>query len=257
MPYALITGASKGIGKAIAYNLASKKINLVLVARSENLLKEIAADINQQYNIDVQFLSIDLADANAAENIFDWITKKSIAVNILINNAGYGLSGNFEKYSAADYTNMMQVNMTSLVKLILLFLPLLKQQKQSYILNVASAAAYQAVPYLSTYAASKSFVVSFSRGLHHELKKTNVSVTCISPGGTNTDFGKRADVSPKAMKAGEKVNMSAGEVASIAVNSMFKKKSEVIAGFINKLGAFLVWLTPKKLSEKVAAGLYE
>ena len=132
MSYALITGASKGIGKAIAYNLAARKINLVLVARSENLLSTITVDLKQQYKVEVQFLCIDLADENAAETIIEWITKKSIAVNILINNAGYGLSGKFEKYSANEHAAMMQVNITSLVKLTSFFLPLLKQQKQSY-----------------------------------------------------------------------------------------------------------------------------
>src|SRR6266542_3547230 len=230
MSYALITGASKGIGKAIAYNLAARKINLLLIARSENLLNEI---------------------------FVDWVVKNNIQINILINNAGYGLSGSFEKYTALQHAEMMNVNMTSLVKLTSLFLPILKQQSRSYILNIASSAAYQAVPYLSTYAASKSFVVSFSRALQHELRKTNVSVTCVSPGGTDTDFALRADIGKKAIKAGEKLNMDPKEVAAIAVNSMFKKKREIITGFINKLGAFMVWLTPKSISEKFAAKLYE
>lgn len=257
MSYALITGASKGIGKAIAYNLAAKKINLLLVARSKDLLNEIAVDLNSKYKIYVQFLGVDLADEDAAQIIFEWITNSNIPLNILINNAGYGLSGRFEKYTAHAHANMIHVNITSLVKLTSFLLPILKQQKQSYILNIASAAAYQAVPYLSTYAASKSFLVSFSRALHYELKNTTVAVTCVSPGGTDTDFGLRADIGIKAVKAGKKLNMNADEVASIAVNSMFKKKREVIVGFINKLGAFLVWLTPKTLSEKVAANLYQ
>jgi short-subunit dehydrogenase len=257
MSYALITGASKGIGKAIACNLAAKKINLLLIARSGNLLNEIADELTKKYAIDVKYLSVDLAGKDAAEDIFGWVTINNIQVDILINNAGYGLSGNFEKYTAQDHADMMNVNMISMVKLTSLFLPILKQQERSYILNIASAAAYQAVPYLSTYAASKSFVVSFSRGLQYELRKTNVSVTCISPGGTDTDFALRADVGKKAMKAGEKLNMTPANVATIAVNSMFKKRREVITGLINKVGALMVWLTPKRLSEKFAANLYK
>src|ERR1017187_498612 len=180
MSYALITGASKGIGKAIAYNLATKKINLLLIARSGNLLNEIADDLTNKYEINVKYLCVDLAEENAAEIIFGWIIENNIQINILINNAGYGLSGNFGKYTAQAHAEMMNVNMISLVKLTSLFLPMMKQQERSYILNIASTAAYQAVPYLSTYAASKSFVVSFSRGLQYELRKTNVSVTCIS-----------------------------------------------------------------------------
>ena len=257
MSYALITGASKGIGKAIAYNLAEKKIDLLLIARSENLLNEISIDLSHKFGIDVKYVSIDLAQENAAENILEWVKKNNLQISILVNNAGYGLSGGFEKYSAEIHAEMMHVNMIALVKLTSVFLPMLRKQSQSYILNVASTAAYQAVPYLSTYSASKSFVVSFSRALQHELKKTNISVTCISPGGADTDFGVRADIGRRAMKAGEKLNMSAGEVAAVAVRSMFKKKREVVIGLLNKLGVFLTWLAPKSLSEKVAGKIYE
>ena len=257
MSYALITGASKGIGKAIAFNLAAKKINLLLIARSGNLLNEIADGLSEKYSIEVKWLSVDLAVDHAAETIFRWVNTNNIQVNMLINNAGYGLSGNFEKYTSQDHADMMKVNMISMVKLTSLFLPMMKQQEESYILNIASNAAYQAVPYLSTYAASKSFVVSFSRALRYELRNTNVSVTCISPGGTDTDFALRAGVGKKAMKAGEKLNMTAEDVAAIALKSMFKKRREVITGLVNKLGALMVWLTPKRLSERVAASLYE
>src|SRR5262249_38251888 len=147
----------------------------------------------------------------------DWVTRENADVNILVNNAGYGLSGSFEKYSAGEYAEMMHVNVISLVKITSLLLPLLKRQPKSYILNIASSAAYQAVPYLSVYAATKSFVVSFSRGLRYELNRTNVSVTCVSPGGTNTDFGIRANIGKKAIKAGEKFNMAPEQVALVAV----------------------------------------
>lgn len=257
MAYALITGASKGIGRSIAYNLAAKKYNLLLVARSEALLQEMAAGLAGRYGIDVQYFSADLAREDAAEQVFHWVQQYQWPVTVLVNNAGYGLSGGFEKYSAKEHADMMRVNMLTPVSLVSLFLPLLKQQQQAYILNIASTAAYQSVPYLSTYAASKSFMVSFTRALKQELKNTRVSVTCVSPGGTDTDFSQRAQVSAKALKAGEKVNMHPDKVAAIAVNSMFSKKTEVITGFINQLGAFLAWLAPKKLSEKVAADLYK
>src|SRR5712671_4985297 len=107
MSYALITGASKGIGKAIAYNLAIKKINLLLIARSEKLLSEISDDLSKKYEIEVKYLCVHLADENAAEIIFEWVIKNNIQINILINNAGYGLSGNFEKYTAHAHTEMM------------------------------------------------------------------------------------------------------------------------------------------------------
>lgn len=256
MPYALITGASKGIGKAIAEELAARQINLLLVARTESLLNELAVDLSKRFSIKADYLAIDLASAEAPSQIIKWVKEKSYAVNILVNNAGYGLSGSFEQYPANDYRDMMQVNMTVPVELTSLLIPELKKQPKSYILNIVSAAAYQAVPGLTVYAASKSFLLSFSRGLQYELRKTNISVTAVSPGGTDTDFANRAQVSAKAVKAGEKLNMTSEAVAKLAVNAMFAEKTEIITGFINQLGTFLVWLLPKKLTEKTAASIY-
>lgn len=257
MGYALITGASKGIGKAIAEELAARKFNLLLVARSKELLQQVTKDIVAKYHVEVDCFPIDLSSPNAAGEVFNWCMEKNHEIEILVNNAGYGLSGSFEKYSIADNTDMMQVNMIAPVQLCQLFLPMLKLQKKAYLLNIASSAAYQAVPYLSVYAGTKSFVLSWSRGLRQELKKNNVSVTCISPGSTDTDFVVRAQIGEKGLKTAKKVNMTAEAVAKIAVKSMFAGKAEVITGFINKMGAFLVWLLPKGLVEKTAMKIYE
>ena len=257
MPYALITGASKGIGKAIAEELAAMQTDLILVARSGSLLKEIASDLSNRYGIKADHLAIDLSDPTASSQINDWLKQKGYAVNILVNNAGYGLSGPFETYSAKENRDMMQVNMTVPVELSSLLIPELKKHPKSYILNIASAAAYQAVPGLMVYAATKSFLLSFSRGLAFELKKTNISVSVVSPGGTDTDFANRAKVGSKAVKAGEKLNMTPEAVAKLAVKAMFAGKTESITGFINQLGSFFVWLLPKKLVESSAAGIYK
>jgi short-subunit dehydrogenase len=152
---------------------------------------------------------------------------------------------------------MLQVNCTTLIQLTHLFLPQLKQQKEAHILNIASSAAYQAVPYLSLYAASKSLVLSFSRGLRFELRKTGINVTCVCPGATDTDFVNRAQIGEKARKTAEKVNMTPEEVGRAAVNAMFARKAEVITGVINKVGGFLTWLLPKKVLEGGAARIYE
>lgn len=257
MSFALITGASKGIGKAIAIELAKKKTDLLLIARSDELLEQLTQHIKKVYNVKVHYLSIDLSITNAARKVYDWCKQNEYIIHILVNNAGYGLAGNFEKYSSAEHIAMMKINMTIPVQLCHLFLPMLKQQSQSYILNISSTTAYQALPLMSVYAASKAFVLNFSRGLKYELRKTNISVTCVSPGSTDTDFSTRADVGEKALKNAKKVNMTPEAVAAIAVKAMFQKKAEVITGFINKLGAFFVWLLPKKFIEKTAAGFYE
>jgi short-subunit dehydrogenase len=257
MEYALITGASKGIGKAIAEELASRKFNLLLVARSGELLKQAAEDIETRYRVKTAWLALDLSSPGAAEKVFDWCKERQYSVQALVNNAGYGLSGPFEKYELTEHLNMMQLNMATLVGMTRLFLPQLRQQPRAYILNIASSAAYQAVPGLSLYAATKSFVLSFSRGLHQELHKTKVSVTCMSPGATDTDFPNRAQVGEKGMRAAEKLNMTTAAVASIGVRAMLAGKAEVVTGFINKLGAVMAWLLPKTLVERTAMKLYE
>jgi hypothetical protein len=138
-----------------------------------------------------------------------------------------------------------------------LFLPILKRESKGYILNVSSSAAYQAVPFLTIYSATKAFLLSFSRGLHQELRKTNVSVTCVCPGSTDTGFADRALLGPKGRKAAQRLNMSPESVARIAVKSMYARKTEIITGFINQLGAGLAWLLPKALVERTAATMYE
>ena len=257
MGYALITGASKGIGKAIAEELASKGYDLLLVARSENLLKQVASAIEEKYNVAVDSLALDLSAMGSASQVFDWCARKNYVVEILVNNAGYGLSGAMEKHSIEENSNMMQLNMLTLAQMCQVFLPILQLQKKAYILNIASSAAYQAVPYLSIYAATKSFVLNFSRGLHQELKNSSVSVTCISPGATDTDFVVRAQIGEKGLKTASKVNMTPTAVAKIAVKAMFDRKSEVITGFVNKLGAFAAWLLPKSMIEKTVMKIYQ
>ncbi|MFY8090272.1 MAG: SDR family NAD(P)-dependent oxidoreductase [Chitinophagaceae bacterium] len=258
MSFALITGASKGIGKAMAYEFASKKKNILLVARSENLLSEISKDICKKYNVDVYYLAIDLAEENAAKKVKQWCFDNIYTVDVLVNNAGYGLSGSFEKYTYKEYQAMMQVNMNVPLQLIQEFLPSLKENKQSYILNIASAAAYQAVPGLNVYAGTKSFILSMSRSLSFELRNTNISVTCVSPGATESDFANRANVTgEKALKMAEKVNMKPEAVAKFAIKAMYAKKTEAIPGFLNRATTFFVWLLPKKISEKMAADIYD
>jgi hypothetical protein len=257
MEYALITGASKGIGRAVARELAGRGYNILLVARSEDLLQQLAGELASRNNIAVDWLALDLSVADSPQNVYDWCRAKGYSVSILVNNAGYGLSGPFEKYGVEQYWNMMQLNMNTVVGLTRLMLSELHKQPRAYILNVASSAAYQAVPKLTLYAATKSFVLAFSRGLHQELRDTTVSVTCVSPGATDTDFPNRAQLGEKGMKAAEKFNMSPESVAALAVKAMLARKPEVITGLLNKLGAAMAWLLPKTMVERTAMKIYE
>ena len=257
MGYALITGASKGIGKALAFELAKKGFDTLLVARSEDLLKAVADNITKTHGVKANYLVADLSDPQSPTKILDWCHANNFIVTVLVNNAGYGLSGHFEDYSLEEHEAMMQVNMNAMVSLCYLFLPELRKLPQAYIVNIASSTAYQAVPGLILYAASKTFVLSFSRTLHYELRKTSVSVTASSPGATNTDFVKRANMRGETLKIAARFNMTPESVARITVRAMLHKRTEVITGAVNKFGAFLAWILPKKFVEHKIAGIYQ
>jgi len=255
MTYALISGASKGIGKALAYELAGRKFNLLLTARSESLLDELAHDIMQKDNVDVQYLATDLSLPQSPEKIANWCTQNNYSLKILINNAGFGLWGAFDQLPIDGQLNMMQLNMTSLVGLTWHLLPNLKNNKKAYILNVSSVAAYQAIPTFSIYAATKSFVLSFSRGLRHELIKTSVKVSCLCPGPTESSFLERAEMM-ELEETAKKFNMSSEEVAKIAVKGMLKGKAEIVPGLFNKATKQVTHYLPKNMMESLVAKFY-
>lgn len=252
---ALITGASSGIGKAIAISLAKQGCALLLVSRSENNLRQLAQQLSDQYRVNVNYLAADLSVANAAETVADWCRNTTTSLNILVNNAGYGLWGDFEKLNLAEQQNMLRLNIGAVTTLTYYLLPVLKQQEQAYILNVASTAAYQPVPTLALYAASKAFILSYSRALRYELKDTAVSVSCLCPGPTATGFADRAGMSAFADLA-EKFNMEAAEVAATGLKGLFSKKAEIIPGFLNRVSSAGARYLPKALIERIAAGLY-
>jgi short-subunit dehydrogenase len=255
--FALITGASKGIGNAIAWQLAAKQYNLILVARSGTLLDQLAAAIKAKHNIKVETLVADLTKPEQAlKTIQQWHALHNLPISILVNNAGFGRWGYFEKLTLSEQIDMMSLNMNALVSLTYFMIPVLKQHGPAYVLNVSSTTAYQAVPTMSVYAATKSFVLSFSRGLRHELSNTNISVTCLCPGTTRTQFMDAAGME-SLKKTAEKVEMSAEEVARIGLKGMFGKKAEVIPGFINYFSAALTALVPKKWVETIAANIYK
>ncbi|HEY0175901.1 MAG TPA: SDR family oxidoreductase [Pedobacter sp.] len=253
--YALITGASKGIGRSIAVLLARAGYQLMLVARSETDLEELSAFIQQNYQVKVYCLSADLSLSGAASEVAQWCNHISPDLSVLINNAGYGLWGDFNELDLAEQLNMLQLNINAVVELTHHLLPVLKQRKQAYILNVSSTAAYQALPTLTLYAASKSFILSYSRGLRYELKESSVSVSCLCPGPTATGFASRAGMDALADLA-EKFNMSPDLVAQAGLKGMFKKKAEIIPGFLNRISAFGATHLPKGLIERISAGLY-
>jgi len=254
--YAVITGASKGIGKAMAYSLASRNYNLLLVARSATDLNQLKKDVEERYGIRAEVFPVDLAVPGAALEVKEWINGHSFPVSVLINNAGYGLWGPFENLELDQQLNMLQLNINTVIELTFFLLPLLKKESASFILNVSSTAAYQSVPTLGLYAASKAFVLSFSRSLRYELKNSPVSVTCLCPGPVDTGFAERAGLNALS-KMAARFNMQPAEVAEIAVKGMFSRKSEIIPGAINVISAYANRFLPKSFIENAAAGIYK
>lgn len=255
MKQAIVTGASKGLGKAFAHLLAAQGYNLLLIARSEKLLLEERETLTKQFGVHVNILAIDLSESNSTASVVSWCIQNQFKPSVLINNAGYACWGFFDTIELHQHRQMMHVNMNTLVNLTHGLLPLLKQSQKSYILNVASTAAFQAVPTMSLYAASKAFVRSFSRGLRYELRKSTVSVTCLSPGPIATNFIQQAGMEAMQETA-KKFEMSADDVARKGLRAMFKGKSESIPGIINYLTVKASFVLPDLLLEKVAANLY-
>jgi short-subunit dehydrogenase len=258
MPLALITGASRGIGRELALGLAQRGYDLLLVARSADQLQAVAKEAQERHQRQALVLALDLTQPEAAAEVATWAAHHAPeGLAVLVNNAGYGLWGRFEQLNLEEQLNMLQLNLNLPVQLTYALLPLLRRGARGYVLNVASTAAYQAVPSLTVYAASKAFLLSFSRGLRYELKGSGVSVTCLSPGATTTDFGNRAGMGAELQAVANKVSMTPSQVAEAGLKALFAGRAEFIPGVLNKVSAGLTSLVPKPIVEKIAAGIYE
>lgn len=241
----VITGASAGVGKEIADIMASKKWDLVLAARSENKLSDIASDLSSKYGVCVKTCPVDLASADGPEKLHDYCKSNNLNPDMLINNAGCGLFG--ESIALADkVVGMLHLNIDALTKLCYLFGSDMAQRGSGDILNLGSIAGNQPTAYFASYAASKTYVLTYSLGLRHEMKKYGVNVTCCQPGYIRTDFDNSCGItSEKYKKFSYRNGMSARAVAKCAVSSVMHKRSYVRAGFSNKCAAFFSGLIPK------------
>ena len=251
----MITGASKGIGKAIAHELATRGYNLILTARSEDLLADVSAEIENKYKVKVEYFAVDLIEPRAPNKLVDWCTQNDYQLKILVNNAGFGLWGSFNKLSLNRQLESMNLNMNAVVSLTYLFIPNLGRSRKSYILNVASVAAFLAIPSFSIYAATKAFLLSFSRSLNRELARKGIVVSCVCPGSTESEFLETAGMNDLG-KAADTFGMTAESVAEIAIRGMLNNKVEIVPGLINKIAAGFLKLSPRGLSEKVAGKIY-
>ena len=251
--YAVVTGASSGLGLEFAKLLAKKGYYLVLVARRTERLEALKLEILNSYKLDIHVVSLDLSDTTAAKKLLDYTQQNKLKVSILINNAGFGTSGDFLSVPLEKTVEMLQLNITTLTQLSYLFGNEMKKNKLGYILQVSSVGAFQPSPSFAAYSATKSYVMLFSEALDFELKGTGVSVTKLYPGATKTEFFEVANT--KVNKLVENSLMTAASVASIALEAMFNRKRSIVPGNMNKISTLLVQLLPRKLATYIAANV--
>ena len=243
MKWALITGASKGIGEAMARELSSLGWHLILVARTEHLLIRLAEECGAEERLHKVFVC-DLTKLEERERLFQFVAEEDIQISALINNAGFGSNGAFIEQDRTRELQQIQLNISALVDLSHLFLPQLKE-KQGYILNIASTAGFQPGPFMAVYYATKSFVLHFSEALSVELQGTGVSVTAHCPGATESDFGKVSGNENSLLFALRVMDRHV--VARHAVNSMLARKRVAIPGLMNWITAKSIGFTPRPI----------
>ena len=250
---ALVTGASGGIGKAIAERFARDGHDLVITARDLAVLEKIAADWKQHYGVEVTPFSADLAQPDGAQKLFDAVAAAGIAIDFLVNNAGYGLFGEFRDLRLEDELAMMTLNMTTPTVLTKRFLPQIIARR-GRILNVASTAAFQPGPYMAVYYATKAYVLSLSEALASELIGTGVTVTALCPGPTQSGFQDKAAMQDSALVKGKRLPTSAAVGAS-GYRAMMAGKRVYIPGMMNKMMASSIRMTPRSLVTRIVKTL--
>src|SRR3954470_1251721 len=247
---ALVTGGSGGIGLEIAKVLAGKGFNLVLASRKRDTLEAAAGQIEGKNDVSVQVFAVDLRRREAPEEIFDFLSNENISVDVLVNNAGFGLGGEFAETELTRELEMIQVNIAALTHLTKLFLPAMIKRRSGRILNVASTAAFQPGPLMAVYYATKAYVLSFSQALAEELRNAGVTVTALCPGPTRTEFAAEAGVSNSRLFSlfG---SADAGEVAEYGFRAMMDGTRVAIPGIKNKIVAQVNRFSPRAITAKV------
>ncbi len=245
----LITGASSGIGLELAKLFAADGSDLVLVARSADKLESLAGELHDRHSVSVTVLPRDLGDPAAPAELFAQMEEKGILVDVLVNNAGFGLKGNLATLDTARQMSMIQVNVNALTQLTQLFLPGMLARGRGGILNVGSTAGFQPGPNMAVYYATKAFVNSFSEALYEEVRGSGVKVSCLCPGATATGFADVADMKDTLLfKAG---TMTSRDVAEAGLRGLRRNRPIVIPGLKNWLLAFSIRFTPRFVVRKL------
>ena len=244
--WALVTGASRGLGYEFSKKLSQEGYNLIICSRTESKLKEVKKEIEDVYSNRVKYFQVDLTLKKEIKMMLKNLQRKNISVDILINNAGFGNSGRIEETDFDRDLSMINLNIRALTFLTKYFIKEMKMRNRGYILNVSSTAAFQPGPMGSIYYASKTYVLNFSLALQRELRNSDVHLSVVCPGPTKTRFFKESNLENSKLK---KMNMMTPEkVVNISLKNLFKNKKLIIPGFSNKILYWISKITPVKLS---------
>jgi len=243
---ALVTGASGGIGLELARVLAREGCHLVISARTHSALETVARDLSSSYNVAVHTVAADLATPDGARALMAEMASAGLDIDVLVNNAGFGLFGEFGTTSLEDEQRMIDLNVSALVTLTKLCLPGMLARRRGRVLNVASTAAFLPGPNMAVYYATKAFVLSFSEAIGDELRGSGVTVTVLCPGPTATGFQDAARMQKSRLVQG--TMMSAADVAESGYRGMMDGQPVVIPGVMNRLVPWLVRITPRRLT---------
>lgn len=229
MNVTLITGASSGIGEAFARKLAARSENLVLVARSEDKLANLCNELGRAHDIAAQYVALDLTASEAPQKLFDETVQRGLSVETLINNAGFGSMGEFASLELERELRMIDLNVKALVALTYLYLAPMRERRRGAIINVASTAGFQPIPFMTTYAATKAFVLSFSDALWEENRPYGIRVMALCPGVTETNFFEAAKIERPPMRG----TQTPEQVVETALRALERGKGHVISGWAN------------------------
>lgn len=248
MKTALITGASGGIGEAFALRLAEEGMNVVLVARSEEKLRNLCEEIRSTFGVSAHYIAIDLVDLEADRRLFEETERHGLQIDMLINNAGFGSMGDFAKLDLERELEMINLNVMMLVALTHRYLQQMRERKSGTIINVSSAASFQPIPFMATYAATKTFVTSFSEAIAAENRPYGIQVLALCPGSTKTNFFDASNIERQMKIKGQQ---TADEVVETALSALNGNRAKIVSGWTNYLVASASNFVPNSIITKV------
>lgn len=251
--FALVTGASSGIGACFARALAGRGHNLVLVARSSDKLQALKTEIAAKHRLRIELVEMDLSAPEASARLAAILEERGISVRLLVNNAGFGAHGEFADLPLARQSEMLRLNVVTLTELTRLLLPGMIERRAGGILNVSSTASFQPIPYTCVYAATKAYVTSFSMGLAEEVSRYGVKVLALCPGGTATNFFAAGQFEKITFPGGLQ---SPEDVVDCALRALARGKSLAVTRFINRLMVFVQRLAPRRLVARQAGEMF-